>query len=292
MILSTPPSRVHPTRWHRTICTAVFRYVCVAAGMEVALTTRMWKRRLCRARMGFPACGLRRFLGWINENQQLKELASIVLGIRIFNRSIGKGGRRLDDPAPGYLSQASKLREDLGGKLMSTERLLGQYASVVAFKSQSTRPGDPLMTRLRDETTNRQAYAAALRRLIDGCSKGAAAVASLADQLAREVGAVQSLVGAKNSVPKEKVYPRLDALGALHMALVEERRAQVVLQRVTDTLVDFAKPFKTTTNQMLHERRRRRRIQCRSSARRCGTTSVRTPSRRRRRRAQRSWTEA
>jgi hypothetical protein len=29
-----------------------------------------------------------------------------VLGIRIFNRSIGKGGRRLDDPAPGYLAGA------------------------------------------------------------------------------------------------------------------------------------------------------------------------------------------
>lgn len=53
---------------------------------------------------------------------------------------------------------------------------------------------------------------------------------------------------------KEKVYPRLDALGALHMALTEERRAQVVLQRVADRLIDFAKPFKTTlTNQLLHE---------------------------------------
>ena len=37
-------------------------------------------------------------------------------------------------------------------------------------------------------------------------------------------------------------------------ALVEERRAQVVLQRVADRLVDFGKPFKTTlTNQLLHE---------------------------------------
>lgn len=61
--------------------------------------------------------GLRRFSGLASSEKsaQLRELASIVLGIRVFNRSIGKGGRRLDDPAPGCLSQASKLREDLVG---------------------------------------------------------------------------------------------------------------------------------------------------------------------------------
>lgn len=91
---------------------------------------------------------------------------------------------------------------DSGGKLLSTERLLAQYGSVIAFKSQSTSPSEPIMGRLRDEQTNRMAYAATLRRLIDGCAKGAAVVASLADQLAREIGVVQQLVGAKSSVPK------------------------------------------------------------------------------------------
>jgi hypothetical protein len=137
---------------------AVFRYACVAGGMEVALSDpEVEAETFAALESVFPHHGLRRFFGMGSNEKaaQLKELASIVLGIRIFNRSIGKGGRRLDDPAPGYLSQASKLREDLGGKLMSTERLLAQYAAVVAFKAQSTRPGEPVMTRLRDEQTNR-----------------------------------------------------------------------------------------------------------------------------------------
>jgi hypothetical protein len=54
---------------------------------------------------------------------------------------------------------------------MATERLLGQYGAVIAFKAASQRPGSEQMLRLRDEQTNRQAYAAAIRRLIDGCSK-------------------------------------------------------------------------------------------------------------------------
>mmetsp|Transcript_16357 Transcript_16357/g.39999 ORF Transcript_16357/g.39999 Transcript_16357/m.39999 type:complete len:618 (-) Transcript_16357:1039-2892(-) len=235
----------------------VFRYVAVAGGMEIALSDAQVEAETFAALESvFPHHGLRRFFGLSGSEKaaQLKELASIVLGIRIFNRSIGKGGRRLEDPAPPYLAQAAHLREDLGAKLMATERLMGQYAGVISFKAQSMRPGSELLVRLRDEQTNRQAYASALRRLIDGCAKGAAAVASLADQLSREVVSVQQLVGAKNSVPKEKVYPRLDALGALHFALAEERRAQGVLQRVADRLVEFTKPFKTSlSNQLLHE---------------------------------------
>ena len=62
---------------------------------------------------------------------------------------------------------------------------------------------------------------------------------------------MQQLVGAKNSVPKEKVYPRLDALGALHLALAEERRAQVGLALFTHVILQ-SKHHLTTASMVVH----------------------------------------
>ena len=47
----------------------------------------------------FPRIGLKSFVGMSGDDKrtQLAELANIILGIRLFNKDIGKGGAGLDD---------------------------------------------------------------------------------------------------------------------------------------------------------------------------------------------------
>jgi hypothetical protein len=69
----------------------VFRHVASAAGMEHALVDPQAESETLSALDSvFPQHGLRRFLALSREDKaaQLKELRLIVLGIRVFNKSI------------------------------------------------------------------------------------------------------------------------------------------------------------------------------------------------------------
>ena len=50
-------------------------------------------------------------------------------------------------------------------------------------------------------------------------------------------------VSVSSAVPKEKVYPKLEALGTLHTLLLQDHRMLVVLSRVTEKLQQFLASF-------------------------------------------------
>ena len=57
-----------------------------------------------------------------------------------------------------------------------------------------------------------------------------------------------------DSASRADAFPRLDAAGALHLAIVEETEAQAANLGVVKALLAFARPFATTlTNRMLHD---------------------------------------
>lgn len=63
--------------------------------------------------------------------------------------------------------------------------------------------------------------------LLEQVEKGMSTVVGLVRQYEHETATVQSLVGGKVAVPKEKVYPKLEALGTLHTLLLQDRRMLV-----------------------------------------------------------------
>mmetsp|Transcript_38483 Transcript_38483/g.53426 ORF Transcript_38483/g.53426 Transcript_38483/m.53426 type:complete len:624 (+) Transcript_38483:25-1896(+) len=220
----------------------IFTYVASAPGLEAALQNPEAESETVAALDSvFPQHGLRRFLSLTREDKaaQVRELRSIVLGIRIFNASIGKGGLGIQDPAPPFQAQAYNLLQTLKTLIVDAQQELAQYEVVVEAKASHLRPSEAPLPKLRAELSNRLVFLDLAHFLLEQVEKGIASVTGMSTQYQQEMQAVQALVGARQAVAKEKVYPKLEALGALHGLLLQERRMLVVLQRVTDVLEPF-----------------------------------------------------
>mmetsp|Transcript_1362 Transcript_1362/g.2493 ORF Transcript_1362/g.2493 Transcript_1362/m.2493 type:complete len:470 (-) Transcript_1362:635-2044(-) len=224
----------------------VFTFVASGPGMEAALTDpEAEAETLAALDSVFPQHGLRRFLSLSREDKaaQLKELRSIVLGIRIFNRLIGKGSHGLEDPVAPFESQANQLVNSLKGMIVDAQHELDEYEMVLEAKGSQYRPVESPMPQLRAVHSNRLVFLDLALFLLEQVEKGLNTVNSLSQQYQSEQMLVQELVGSKHAVPKEKVYPKLEALGTLHTLLLQDRRMLVVLARVTEKLEQFKASF-------------------------------------------------
>ena len=89
----------------------IFNFLVVRAGLEPG-TDRPAEREIAAALESvFPRIGLKAFTALPNEDKvaQLHELSNIVLGIRLFNRHIGKGGAGIVDLHMQAASLAAEL---------------------------------------------------------------------------------------------------------------------------------------------------------------------------------------
>ena len=179
----------------------------------------------------FPRSGLPAFtaLSPSDKAAQLFELANIVLGIRLFNRHIGKGGAGIADVPAEAAGLATSLGASVCEELAGVRRSAERYVPAI---TEAYRTGDepPLrlqadLTRLcqccddahlshetlltcppQAELTHLRQYAAFLGQLDDALRQAAARVEELARLLIDEMEALKALVGSRASVPKEQVF--------------------------------------------------------------------------------------
>ena len=224
----------------------IFIYLVVHSGME-GFEDRALEREIVAALESvFPRVGLRTFVTLVDEDKvtQVQELASIVFGIRLFNREIGKGGTGITD-VPGSLRSAlGSLGEDLQEQHDKISKACENYTLTINYMHrQKDSKGVP--PRLRDELTNRRQYLACLHNLQEDCS-------TLRQRAEESVGAynevleeLQGIVGSRSSVPKEQVYPKFDRLAKVWKEM-EEDLAQVEARLgVLATLLKFKQSFHT-----------------------------------------------
>ena len=120
---------------------AAFRYVCVACRMEIALEDDdVAEETRAAFESVFPRHDLRRFFTLPPDERSSASASSqaVVLGVRVYNRSVGDGGLRLDDPTPRYLALADATKADLDAKLASTERLVDNTQSLLRISELKT----------------------------------------------------------------------------------------------------------------------------------------------------------
>lgn len=168
-------------------------------------------------------------------------MASIVLGIRLFNREVGKGGAGLVHVEEEAFTQAQELNEHLEHEIADVEDLCLQYQETVVYV-QVTRPASVTpeqVKRWNDELANRRQYLCFLAALRDDVVSSFQKVGAMRNTFKSVVSDLQALVGARSSVPKEHVYPRFEQLAVEWLALVAEARVikarQTALQVLHDT---------------------------------------------------------
>jgi len=226
----------------------IFMFLSVDSGVD-GYEERTIEREIVAAfESVFPRVGLRTFVTLQESDKalQVKELASIVFGIRLFNRAIGKGGAGIDD-VPGQLQvRLSDLQSKLHNQTDEFCKLCNEYTMTINhMHRQADSKGPP--PRLRDELTNRRQFLACLQNLQEDCDTLAERVDMATSSYNEVLQSLQDTVGAKSSVSKEQVYPKFDALSKVWKD-AEEDLAQVNARL---GVLEALQPFKTSFNSRL-----------------------------------------
>ncbi|RHY18721.1 hypothetical protein DYB32_010339, partial [Aphanomyces invadans] len=193
---------------------------------------------------------------------QLKELASIVGGIRLFNKEIGKGGAGIGltlDTIRNNVTNVSKLaaEEVEEANVVATEYtevLLHVHHynakdSVTAerlqrYRGVRERPHGP--RRWQEELNNKRQFLSYLQSLyedIDVCVDKISRIMATYDN---ELNTLKALVGARTSLPKGQVYPVFEALSKAWEDLDAEHQLLLARSRSVKALMQFKDSFTRT----------------------------------------------
>lgn len=176
----------------------------------------------------FPRVGLRAFMNLTEAEKatQLSELCSIVLGIRLFNQKLERGGQGLPSIDDMGLKLAEELLAKMDGEIERTTDVCREYAEVLLtvehFKEPTPKPTPGELEKIRMELhLCRQflSYQLAVQEDVHGATER---LEELRSQFEQEMERLGAIVGHRTSVPKDQVYPKFDALTKVYNAAFQE----------------------------------------------------------------------
>ena len=187
----------------------------------------------------FPKIGLKSFVSLSRDEKigQMDELMSIVRGIRVFNREMGKGGAGIEPLPERLVSSLTSFIPALRREADDAKELCASYASSARLKSSK---------RLKEELANRRQYESYVVSVHDSAGEALAKAKKTRQQLESELSALKSLVGSRTSVPKEKVYPMFRAVSDAWEALEREEESVKTLLTLWETLNAVGSDFTLT----------------------------------------------
>lgn len=195
----------------------------------------------------FPRISLKAFINLGSEEKyaQLDELANIVLGIRVFNQHIGKGGVNIPNPEQEAVVLLQSMGRLLSDELEQAQQTCAELQQVIVHSELRHPHGvtTDMLSRWKDELTNRRQYLSYLQSLQEDIAVSDRKVGSLRDTITSEMSGLQELVGNRASVPKEHVYPKFYEIAAQWTALYREYKVISGRTRTTDVLRAFCASY-------------------------------------------------
>lgn len=213
----------------------------------------------------FPRVGIKAFaeLGSPQREQQLHELCTIVVGIRVFNKSQGMGGAGVQNINTQAVTAVRTLQDKLQDEVDGLERLCAAYQNAlvkahrrrrVASRVSKRAPtpeeveadpalDDEMLDRWAEELANRRQYLAFNQSLLQQVRAMNAEVSDLAEKCDDEIRELTDLLSSQGSVPKDQVYPRFDQLAKVWMMLFEQLKVVESKQRIQQLLAKFKQSF-------------------------------------------------
>ena len=223
----------------------IFNYLVVRAGLEPGADRPAEREIAAALESVFPRIGLKAFTALPMDDKvaQLHELANIVLGIRLFNRHIGKGGAGIVDLYMQAAELAAALIARTSSELQGAEGVCDQYVDVIGHKYRAP-AGEP-----RRHGSSRSSPTAgstpATCRSSPRASSRRARMSRSCPMFLAEMQQLQALVGSRSSVPKGR-STRFDSLAKLWAAFREELALLQARQLTLDTLKQYETSFTAT----------------------------------------------
>ncbi|CAM9199753.1 unnamed protein product, partial [Discosporangium mesarthrocarpum] len=195
----------------------------------------------------FPRISLKAFIALPAEERfaQLDELANIVLGIRVFNHHIGKGGVNIPDPEKDVVTLLQQLGASLAKEVEDAQGTCLELQDLIVHIHLRQPQGvtDTMLTRWKDELANRRQYLSYLQSLQEDTAVSERKVGTLRQTMGSEMADLQELVGNRTSVPKEHVYPKFFEIATEWTALYREYKIILGRARTMEVLQSFSNSY-------------------------------------------------
>lgn len=163
-----------------------------------------------------PRAGLRPFISLATPEKvaQLCELSNIVIGIRLFNREIGKGGIGLESFDEIINHPARSLIQDLNEEVSDIMESSDNYTIFfnVLNELEDKIENKEEIHQLKDELTYKRQFLIYILELKSDVQMSEQSIEELQAKYQKEISDLKELIGNKSSIPKDQVYPRFDNL--------------------------------------------------------------------------------
>ena len=184
---------------------------------------------------------------------QLCELSNIVIGIRLFNKEIGKGGVGLESFAELLDYPGRQLLKALNEEVSKIIEECDNYT--IFFNVENELPVESFSEDSRDyfksELTLKRQYLIYVLELKSDVQVSEQKVMSLEDKYKSKITELQELIGNKTSIPKDQVYPRFDALSQIYSELLEEKVVGNMRVELFKVLTEFAPKLESSLPESL-----------------------------------------
>lgn len=189
-----------------------------------------------------PRAGLRPFVSLTTPEKvaQLCELSNIVIGIRLFNRDIGKGGVGLESFLDIINHPARSLLQDLNNEVAEIMEQSDKYTMFFNVINELDNPGTPEQIDLfKQELTYKRQYLIYILELKSDVQISEQNIENLQQKYQAEVQELKNLIGNKSSIPKDQVYPKFDQLSQIYSQLLEEKNLSILRKELFNVLLEY-----------------------------------------------------
>ncbi|CAK4084531.1 unnamed protein product [Aphanomyces euteiches] len=232
-----------------TLYRQIFTLLMVHADAEKSNDRNIEREVAAALESVFPRIGLKSFVTMSGDDKklQLKELASIVGGIRLFNREIGKGGAGITltlDTIHDHVAQVTRLASE---EMEEASQVCTEYTEVLLHMHHAKHnvPRERI-DRWQEELNNKRQFLSYLQSLYEDIDVSTEKIRRLIATFDTELSALKALVGARTSLPKGQVYPAFEALSKAWDELDNEHQLLLARSRSIKALMQFKDSFTRT----------------------------------------------
>ena len=201
-----------------------------------------------------PRAGLRPFVALTTPEKvaQLCELSNIVIGIRLFNRDIGKGGVGLESFGEIINHPARNLINELNSEVAEIMEQSDRYTMFFNVLSELPDPGAAeLIDYYKQELTYKRQFLIYILELKSDVQISEQNIDGLQAKYENEITELKSLIGNKSSIPKDQVYPRFDSLSQIYSQLLEEKNLAVLRSELFRVLLEYKQEMTNRLSEVL-----------------------------------------
>ncbi|NXE19830.1 CF206 protein, partial [Ardeotis kori] len=221
----------------------IVSYVLLSSGLGSPTDIEVVREVTAALQSVFPQTELVTFISLSKKSkeQQLKNLAMLVTGIRLYNKECGKGGSSIDD-LPAILNEAiPSATQTIDEGLNTCHTLAHQYTALLESMQEDQHRFRQLSSfKLKEALFNVRQYEAFLCILLSDAITSAQEVGKMIVQFATTMDRLKNIVQNKVSVETKEVFPLFVALSNLWTSFQDEILLLSFLTNMTNNLQQFS----------------------------------------------------